>query len=298
MSQNKIKPILIAGPSCSGKSTKAKQFASEYAQHEIVTISCIEKIDIEKVIRRSCTLDTKCIIFEDIHSPELLFIIWNIAQYPILVDIIGVDPFPIIAPSIICVLEVEQYDYDFTPSISFRYEIIKMEKACTPIDFLIKKLSEYGTVEAIKEGVVFSLLLTGQEMSKMTKFQSIQKLVLDYTQEKYPYVEILQNSDTYVYMILKSNSQDPHEERGMHIMKPVNSIVSIEKYWKLFIETETYQSFSREEKQKCRLGYNFGIKALYWTKNEIEKFQSVEKNILLRDLDEELSNIDTHLNDI
>jgi hypothetical protein len=111
------------------------------------------------------------------------------------------------------VLNVEENDYDFTPSISFRYEIIKMEKALFTIDSLTEKLSEYGTVEAIKEGVVFSLLLTGQEMSKMIKFQSIQKLVLDYTQEKYPYVEILQNSDTYVYMILKSKSQDPHEER-------------------------------------------------------------------------------------
>jgi hypothetical protein len=81
-------------------------------------------------------------------------------------------------------------------------------------------------------------------------------------------------------------------------MKPVNSILSIEKYWKFFTETETYQSLSRGEKLKCRLGYNFGIQALFWTRNEIEKFQSVEKNILLRDLDEELSNIDTHLNDI
>lgn len=171
-----------------------------------------------------------------------------------------------------------------------------MQNEIISIDSLTEELSKYGTVEAIKEGVVFSLLLTGHEMSKMIKFQSIQKLVLDYTQDKYPYVELLQNSDTYFYMILKPNSQDPHEERGVHILKPINSIVSVEKYWRTFENTEEYQLFSEDTKSKCRLGFDFGMFAYYWAKYNIDLFDPHERKLLEKDLNEEVFNIIYNLN--
>jgi hypothetical protein len=71
------------------------------------------------------------------------------------------------------------------------------------IEKLRKDLSEYGVVKVLKEGFVFTLLITGKDMSKYTIVNNIQKLVLDYVGDKYPIIEVLNNSENFLLYILK-----------------------------------------------------------------------------------------------
>ena len=63
------------------------------------------------------------------------------------------------------------------------------------------KLSKYGMIELIKESEIFTLLISGENLTKMDAFMGIQKLVTDYTKDKYPFVEAMTNTD-YLYCII------------------------------------------------------------------------------------------------
>lgn len=69
------------------------------------------------------------------------------------------------------------------------------------MDELKKKLFDYGDIEVIKDGVVFILLMTGNEMGK--KVLQILGLVTMYIKDK-PIAEVIKNEDNYVLIVLKA----------------------------------------------------------------------------------------------
>jgi hypothetical protein len=72
------------------------------------------------------------------------------------------------------------------------------------MDKLIQKLAKYGSIQIIKEGVVFTLLMTGTGLANAKTVNAIQMAVLSHAGNKYPYIEAMKNSDTYFCLILKS----------------------------------------------------------------------------------------------
>lgn len=64
------------------------------------------------------------------------------------------------------------------------------------------KLSKHGNIQIIKEGVVFTLLLTGEKLSNAKTVQAIQQNVLEYAGEKYPLIEAIRNDESFFCMIL------------------------------------------------------------------------------------------------
>lgn len=71
------------------------------------------------------------------------------------------------------------------------------------LENLKMKLCKYGTPQIVKEGIVFSVLLTGTGLSKSTTVMKLQQLILEYVKEKYPIIEAFRNDDTFFCMILK-----------------------------------------------------------------------------------------------
>lgn len=69
---------------------------------------------------------------------------------------------------------------------------------------LKQKLSKYGTPQIVKEGVVFTVLITGKDLSNFEKWSNIQKLVIDYAGKKYPKIEAFVNEETFFCLILHS----------------------------------------------------------------------------------------------
>lgn len=69
---------------------------------------------------------------------------------------------------------------------------------------LKKRLSKYGTVEVIKEGVVFTLLITGKGLSKWDTVLAIQTEVIEYTCNTYPFIEATKNTDEFYFIVLHS----------------------------------------------------------------------------------------------
>jgi len=73
----------------------------------------------------------------------------------------------------------------------------------TQLSTLINKLSKYGKVEVCKVGVVFTVLITGENLTKMDNYINIQKLVLDFGKDIYPIVEVLKNEHNFYLSILR-----------------------------------------------------------------------------------------------
>jgi hypothetical protein len=68
---------------------------------------------------------------------------------------------------------------------------------------LKKTLCVYGDITVLKEGVVFTVFITGKDLYNWEKVNKIQKAVLEYAGDKYPKIEVLKNDDTYFLLILK-----------------------------------------------------------------------------------------------
>lgn len=68
---------------------------------------------------------------------------------------------------------------------------------------LKQKLTKYGSIQIVREGFVFSLLITGTGLSKSTVVAEIQNLVFSYVGEKYPAIEAMRNDETFFCLILK-----------------------------------------------------------------------------------------------
>ena len=64
-------------------------------------------------------------------------------------------------------------------------------------------LSKHGQIEVIKDGYVFTLLMTGKELSKWTTFSEIQENVLKYLGGKFPNIEVMRNEKEYFCLVLR-----------------------------------------------------------------------------------------------
>jgi len=71
------------------------------------------------------------------------------------------------------------------------------------LENLKMKLCKYGTPQIIKEGVVFSVLMTGTGLSQSITVMKLQELILECAKEKFPIIEAFRNDDNFFCMILK-----------------------------------------------------------------------------------------------
>ena len=71
------------------------------------------------------------------------------------------------------------------------------------IDQLKMKLSKNWTIQLCKEGVVFTLLITGNGLSNFKTFNEIMGDIVEATKSKYPNIEAIKNDDTFFCAILK-----------------------------------------------------------------------------------------------
>lgn len=71
------------------------------------------------------------------------------------------------------------------------------------LEDLKMKLCDFGNPQIVKEGVVFSVLLTGKGLSKSRTVMKLQDLILDYAKEKFPLLEAMRNDDEFFCLILK-----------------------------------------------------------------------------------------------
>lgn len=69
------------------------------------------------------------------------------------------------------------------------------------------KLLEFGNPVVLKEGFVFTVLITGQNLSKWKNVEEIQRMIIEYAAEKYPLIEVLVNDDSFFCMVLKPKQQ-------------------------------------------------------------------------------------------
>ncbi len=76
----------------------------------------------------------------------------------------------------------------------------------TQIDSLKTKLSKIGTVQICKDGYVFALLMTGQNLDNSKVVNKIQMEVLGYFGDKYPLIECMRNDKDYFCLILSPKS--------------------------------------------------------------------------------------------
>lgn len=68
---------------------------------------------------------------------------------------------------------------------------------------LFNKLSRFGSVQMLKEGVVFTLLITGTKLTGFNNYNSILEAVTTHTKDKYPLIECMKNEDNFFLIVLK-----------------------------------------------------------------------------------------------
>lgn len=71
------------------------------------------------------------------------------------------------------------------------------------IDGLKQKLCAFGFPLIVKEGVVFTVLIKGKNLSQYKNVEAIQNLILGYAGEKYPLIEAMVNEDEFFCLVLK-----------------------------------------------------------------------------------------------
>jgi hypothetical protein len=75
------------------------------------------------------------------------------------------------------------------------------------LEKLKSKLIAFGNLEVCKEGDVFTVLITGEDLINQNKYLQIMGLVSDYASDKYPHVEIMKNDRHFVCIILKKRNK-------------------------------------------------------------------------------------------
>lgn len=63
--------------------------------------------------------------------------------------------------------------------------------------------SKYGDVQILKKDFVFTLLLTGTELSKWETFNNILATALDFSGNKFPLIETIRNENGFFCLVLK-----------------------------------------------------------------------------------------------
>ena len=92
---------------------------------------------------------------------------------------------------------------------------------------LIEQLSLYGEVQAIKEGSVFTLLMTGKKVDELQTFTTISNLINHYAAKMYPLVEYMKVDKELILVVMKrilqgnediqSHLQDAGANGAIHI---------------------------------------------------------------------------------
>lgn len=67
---------------------------------------------------------------------------------------------------------------------------------------LHKDLSKFGNVEVINVGIVFTVLITGTDLTHSV--WNVIGIIKNWQKGKFPMVEILWNTDNFILVILKS----------------------------------------------------------------------------------------------
>lgn len=71
------------------------------------------------------------------------------------------------------------------------------------LEDLKMKLCEFGNPQIVKEGIVFSVLITGKGLSKSITVIKLQDLILSYAKQKFPFIEAMRNDEDFFCLILK-----------------------------------------------------------------------------------------------
>ena len=66
------------------------------------------------------------------------------------------------------------------------------------------KLSAIARIEILCEKLVFTLLLTGDNLTNMKVNNEVLGLVTEYTKERYPVIETMKNGKTFFCIVLKA----------------------------------------------------------------------------------------------
>lgn len=75
------------------------------------------------------------------------------------------------------------------------------------IESLKMKLCKYGTPQIVKEGVVFTVLITGAGLTSSKSVMDLQELILSCAGDKFPIIEAFKNDENFFCLILKPKLQ-------------------------------------------------------------------------------------------
>jgi hypothetical protein len=71
------------------------------------------------------------------------------------------------------------------------------------LEKLKEMLSKYGNIEIIKDGYVFTLLMSGTELSNWNVVSAIQSLTLEYAGDKFPKIECMKNEKEFLCLVMR-----------------------------------------------------------------------------------------------
>ncbi len=71
---------------------------------------------------------------------------------------------------------------------------------------LLSNLSRYGLVQICKADYVFTLLITGENLSRGSVYSEITTAVLNFVGDRYPIVETVRNDENFFCLVLKPRS--------------------------------------------------------------------------------------------
>jgi hypothetical protein len=81
------------------------------------------------------------------------------------------------------------------------------------------KLLKFGNPRVLKEGLVFTVLITGDKLSNWKNVEEIQRLIIEHTADKYPHIEVLVNDDNFFCMVLKPKPCTENCEKWQNLAK-------------------------------------------------------------------------------
>ncbi len=128
------KSILITGRQCSGKTTKAKEIASQFQNDEVVFICYRGKNTHEDAFLFSqCTEKTKLVVFEELYDIEQVEAFFNMVSNPIVVNKRMKEPFTI-EPKFVLVCQSEidaEQLVELGASFYRRFDVIECKRELT-----------------------------------------------------------------------------------------------------------------------------------------------------------------------
>jgi hypothetical protein len=72
----------------------------------------------------------------------------------------------------------------------------------------IKALTKFGDIQVFNENLVFTVLITGTDLTNMLRQLDIQDILVRYAADRYPIIEVMKNEDNYFLAVLKPDPED------------------------------------------------------------------------------------------